>query len=401
MSSGTIFTRTRNGKTVWLVEITIGHHPDGRRKRIRRTAHSKAEAIRLRAELLGKAHTGELAPRSKEHLDSFALWWIRVAKAPHVRPATAGDYETRYRHSISPVFGHRRITDITARDVANWLHGMSEQGYSVTTINGARQILSMVLDGAIQFDHIRTNPVKSVPKHKPTYTAHTTVKGAWSREETVAALRASQGTDIELAVALAVVLGMRRSEILGLQWTDFDFEHGTLHIRRSRREARVFDANGTSHRQLDTYPTKNPSSARKLILGPAVTAAVLAHRARQDEAGHYSPQQWVMTSTTGTPLEPRRLNYLFDRFSRQNGIRKIRFHDLRHTSAQLALSGKARIEAVSQFLGHSNIHTTKSIYAPYVEALNQEYVDAIGQQLESVEPLSAFPPPPPGVRRGG
>lgn len=399
MSSGTIFTRTKNGKTVWLVEITIGHHPDGRRKRIRRTAYSKAEALRLRAELLGKAHTGELAPRSKQLLDSFALWWIRTAKAPHVRPATAGDYEARYRHSISPVFGHRRITDITSRDVANWLYNLSRQGYSVTTINGARQLLSMVFDGAIQFDHIRINPVKSVPKHKPTYTTHTTVKGAWSKEEAITALHAAKGTGVELPVALALVLGMRRSEILGLQWADFDFEHGTLHIRRSRREARVFNADGTSHRELDTYATKNPSSARKLILGPLVTAALHAHRARQDEQGHYSPTQWVMTSTTGTPLEPRRLNYLFDRFSRQNGIRKIRFHDLRHTSAQIALSGKARIEAVSQFLGHSNIHTTKSIYAPYVEALNQEYVDAIGQQLDVVEPLTVAPRP--GARGGG
>lgn len=398
MSSGTIFTRTRNGKTVWLVEITIGHHPDGRRKRIRRTAYSKAEALTLRAELLGKAHTGELAPRSREHLDSFALWWIRTAKAPHVRPATAGDYEARYRHSIAPVFGHRRITDITSRDVANWLYDMSQQGYSVATINGARQLLSMVLDGAIQFDHIRLNPVKNVPKHKPTYTAHTTVKGAWSREEAITALHAAKGTDVELPVALALVLGMRRSEILGLQWADFDFEHGTLHIRRSRREARVFDADGTSHRRLDTYATKNPSSARKLILGPLVTAALHAHRARQDEHGHYSPTQWVMTSTTGTPLEPRRLSHLFDQFSRHNGIRKIRFHDLRHTSAQIALSGKARIEAVSQFLGHSNIHTTKSIYAPYVEALNQEYVDAIGQQLDIMDPVPAAPP---GVRGGG
>ena len=57
------------------------------------------------------------------------------------------------------------------------------------------------------------------------------------------------------------------------------------------------------------------------------------------------------------------------------------------------------IEAVSQFLGHSNIHTSKSIYAPYVEALNQEYVDAIGQQLDVVEPLTVAPPAP--GRRGG
>jgi len=103
---GSIFQQTKNGKRVWQVEVTIGHKPNGKRIAHRRTAHSYAEARKIHAELVSKLHNGELAPQGKEILDSFALWWLRTAKAPNVRPSTAGDYEFRYRRYINNVFGH-------------------------------------------------------------------------------------------------------------------------------------------------------------------------------------------------------------------------------------------------------------------------------------------------------
>ena len=83
-SGGSVFPQMRNGKQVWMVEVVIGYNPDGSRRRTRRQVATKSEALKLRAELLGKAYNGELAPRSKEILDSFALWWLRTAKAPQV-----------------------------------------------------------------------------------------------------------------------------------------------------------------------------------------------------------------------------------------------------------------------------------------------------------------------------
>ena len=400
MSSGSIFRQQRAGKTVWIVEVVIGYKPDGTRIRTRRTCHSKSEANRTRADLLAKAHAGELAPISKETLDSFAIWWIRTVKAPQVRPATAGDYEARYRHAISPVFGHRKIVDITSRDVANWLHGLSEHGFAVATINGHRQVLQMLMRAATQYGHRRDNPVDAVPKHKPRYNQTTRVQPPWDQHEATRALHLAKGTPIELALTLGLVVGMRRSEILGLTWTDFDFEHATLHIRRVIREVRTLDTHGKARVTVEIYGPKNPTSSRKIHLGPLVTTALLNHRTAQAQRGHYRDDGWVFTTTTGTLMPPARLWLLYRQFLTTSGLRYIRFHDLRHSSANLALSGRARIEAVSQFLGHSNINTTKSIYAPYVEALNHEYIHAIEDQLGPFTPQQpATPtPPPPRVR---
>jgi len=163
----------------------------------------------------------------------------------------------------------------------------------------------------------------------------------------------------------------------------------------------VFDKDGKSSTKIDLYPPKNASSARLLILGPTVSAALLNHRAQQQEAGHYVDGGWVFTNTKGTPLDPSGLYQRYKKWLTYSGLRHIRFHDLRHSAASLAISGNARIEAVSQFLGHSNIHTTKSIYAPYVEALSVEYVSAVEEQIASPELASLTPHTPPPPRGGG
>jgi len=106
-NSGTIFTTTtRGGKTVYKVEVSVGKKADGTRRRVRRTAHSKSGAKRLLLELLAQAQQGALAEGPSERLDSFAAWWFHTIKAHQVRPATLGDYQDRYRRTVSPLLGN-------------------------------------------------------------------------------------------------------------------------------------------------------------------------------------------------------------------------------------------------------------------------------------------------------
>lgn len=394
-TNGSIFQQTRKGKKVWMVEVVVGHNPNGTRRRTRRQVATKSEALRLRAELLSKAYSGELAPKGKQALDTFALWWIRTVKAPQVRSATAGDYEARYRLHISPVFGERKIEDISSQDVANWLMTLRANGHSVTSVNGVRQVMSLILDGAVEHGHIDKNPVSAVRKHKQPFDQLGTVRRSWTAEEAQEALSLAKGTPVELALTLALVLGLRKAEVLGLKWSDFDFEHGTLSIARSKRETRQFADDGTSHIAVELYAPKNASSARTITMGPTVLASLMSHRGAQEGLGHYDAEGWVFTNSQGSALAPSGLSKRYTEFVRESGIRPIRFHDLRHSAATLALSGQARIESVSQFLGHSNIHTTKSIYAPFVEALNGEFVNAIEGQIGN---SLGYPPPANDVK---
>jgi integrase len=387
-TNGSVFPQMRNGKQVWMVEVVIGYNPDGSRRRTRRQAATKSEALRLRAELIAKAYKGELAPKGGESLDSFAIWWLRTIKSKQVRSATAGDYEARYRLHISPIFGKRKIADISSRDIANWIDDLSRSGHSDSSVNGVRQVLSMVMGGAVEHGHIEKNPVKAVRKIRTPYDHESITVRAWSEEECRLALKAVKGTNTELAVTLALLLGLRKSEVLGLKWSDFNFEEGSLKISRSKREVRQFDDNGHSHITVELYPPKNASSARKIGIPPSLATALLTHREAQQQNGHYDKEGWIFTNTAGGPLAPSGLSKRYAAFLKESGLRPIRFHDLRHSAANLALSGNARLESVSQVLGHSNVHTTKSIYAPFVEALNHDFVDAIESQIQTAEPLN-------------
>ena len=119
---GTVFPyQNRSGKTVWKVEVTVGHYPDGRRRRVRKTGETKTEALRLKNQLLHDAQTGELALAGNERFGEFATWWFETIKKDQVRPATYADYKERYLRWIAPVFGHRKLADISSRDIANWM----------------------------------------------------------------------------------------------------------------------------------------------------------------------------------------------------------------------------------------------------------------------------------------
>jgi integrase len=378
---GTVFPyQNRSGKTVWKVEVTVGHYPDGRRRRVRKTAETKTEALRLKHQLLHDAHTGALAAAGNERFGEFATWWLETVKKDQVRPATYADYKSRYMRWIGPVFGRRRLADITSRDIANWMADISKRGYASKTINGSRQILRMILQAAVDHDRLHKNPALAVPAKK-TQGTYKYVQPAWNKEEATAALRALQGTELELPIVLAMVLGLRRGETLGLKWSDFNFEDGTGAISRARREYRDISFDGKTRNLVETTEVKTSSSNRTLRMGALVQNAVMSHREILQEKGYYDVEGWVFATRSDNPISPTRLSKMFHEFQEQQGLRRIRFHDLRRTAAGLSLSAGTRLEAVSQVLGHSRIDITKAIYAPKVEALGDEYVLNIDSYL--------------------
>ena len=378
---GTVFPyQNRSGTTVWKVEVTVGHYPNGRRRRVRKTAETKTEALRLKNQLLHDAQTGELAIAGNERFGEFARWWLETIKKDQVRPATYADYKERYLRWIAPIFGHRRLADISSRDIANWMADLDRRGYAPKTINGSRQILRMTLQAAVDHDRLKKNPALAVPAKK-TVGANKYVQRPWNKQEATQALEALRGTDIELPIVLAMVLGLRRGETLGLKWTDLDFHAGTIAIQRARREYRDRSFDGRTRSLVETTDTKTSSSNRTLRMGALVQSAVMSHRELQERKGFYEEDGWVFATRTGNPISPTRLSKLFHDFQSANSLRRIRFHDLRHSAAGLSLSAGTRLEAVSQVLGHSRIDITKAIYAPQVEALGDEYALNIDSYL--------------------
>jgi integrase len=378
----------------WFVEITTGYDYRGKRKRVRRSASGKTEAIALHRKMIAELVGGSLGDPKTEAFQSYADWWLSNVKAIRVRSSTLSDYRYRLIRNIYPHFGHRRIGEITARDIEDWLAMLARRGMARASINGSKQVLGAVLDHAYRQGVISRNPSSLVTRLPQRADEVTQVKEPWSKDEAMRALQDSYGTRVDLFVHLGVIYGLRRGEILGLKWEDLDFANGVLHVRRTLKEERTLSADGSSLVSLTTSEPKTKSSRRRLHLAPAVMSSIQRHRDYvqnlRAKAGHrWVESGFVFQSPTGGPVHPSNMAQLFKSFLKNRGIRLIRVHDMRHTAAVLGLEAGVRLEAVSQGLGHSRIDITKSVYAPYVQPLMVEFTSGLSAYLGSGDSFNA------------
>jgi integrase len=379
--NGSIFKqKTKAGKTVWKVNISLGYDSKGRRKRTQRTAHSHSAAIQIQREMLALHLKGDLSTKSRETLEEYALWWLRTVKTGQVKQSTLADYEDRLRRTIFIHLGRKPIQDITARDVETWISNLKKAGLAMTSINGARQVLGAVMKHAARQGLIPKNPVELTDRLGNRESYNKIKHNPWTKDEAVAVLELCQNTDFDLFTHMALHLGLRRGEILGLEWEDFDFANTTLSIKRTLKELRTFDDTGKATSLLTTDSPKTRNSARKLQLPISVQLSVQRHlefsSTHSGTRGEHLSGP-VFKSECGSRVQPSNFGKRFQKFVGLHGVRRIRIHDMRHTAAVLGLEAGIRIEAISQALGHSRIDVTKSIYAPYVQVLVDEFTSEL------------------------
>jgi integrase len=369
---GSIFkTKDAGGRTKWKVEVTVGHHPDGSRKRTRRTAKSHAEALKIRRELVADRDEYQLNFENPT-LDTFALWWIRDVQALRVKPATAADYEHRYRKIISPTFGHMTLADIGPHEISMWVRNLRHD-YADASVNGALRVYKMVLGAAVDHNYLRSNAASRIPGISSRENL-ASANPPWDANEARTAVESAKGHPFGIPVLLALHYGLRKGEILGLKWGDIDFEEGLLHIRRARREYLAYNPDGsTRFEEAETEP-KTRASKRTLHIGDFMLEPLLTEASRVFGGPFTTDDAHVVSDpSTGTPMNTKRFTKSFADFLCANNLRKVRFHDLRHSAAQSALAAGVRIESVSQSLGHSRIDITKAVYAPSVQPLSNEF----------------------------
>jgi integrase len=183
------------------------------------------------------------------------------------------------------------------------------------------------------------------------------------------------------AVVLAATTGLRRGEVLGLRWADVDLDRGRAAIRQTLGAVRDPDADSGTHRP--TFGTPKTSRGERTVPLPAQTVAALrAHRKRQLQerlvvGPDYTDQGLVFAEPDGNPIHP-------DRFARQFRARlaaadvpAIRFHDLRHTWATLALQAGVHPKVVQEVLGHSSIAITLGTYSHVIPSMQEQAADTV------------------------
>ena len=176
---------------------------------------------------------------------------------------------------------------------------------------------------------------------------------------------AAKGTKLELAVILGAFYGLRRSEIVGLRWDAIDFERNLLTIKYTVTEA-VVDG---KYEVVEKARTKTKSSRRTLPLVLPFASLLQEMRKEQEKnrgacGKAYCTKylDFVYVNELGERIKPGYISSRFPVLLEENGLRRIRFHDLRHSCASLLYANGVSLKDIQEWLGHSNISTTANIY---------------------------------------
>lgn len=364
--------RKRGNK--WAVVLDLGRDPEtGKRKQKWLSGFdTKKDAQQHLTEALGQVDRGTFISPSARTLGGFLAEWLGTVK-PSLRPNSWDTYSRIVRLHIGPRIGHVKLANITPA-LLNTLYGELLQegdsrkrlggGLSPRTVQHVHIVLGRALKDAAKWGLIARNPARLASP--PRFQARD--MQVWAPEQVRAFLAASTDHPQHTAFLLAATTGMRRSEILGLRWQDVDLERGRLSVTQ------VVTASGG---RRDTSPPKSKSSRRQVALDPGTVAALRAHRLRWFSIS----SELLFTEEDGTPIAPYSLSDRFQAAAKAAGLPLIRFHDLRHTHATLALQAGVNPKVVQERLGHRSISITLDTYSHVTEGMQVEAAEKVGKLI--------------------
>ena len=292
----------------------------------------------------------------------FLLKWLRVAKST-VKLTTYASYEMMATRIIIPYFEtlNIKLKELTTEDIQEFYSAQLER-VSANTVIHYHAVIHRALKYAVKIKTIQSNPAVNVERPRK----EKFIGSFYDKKEINTLFDIIQGHPLEVAIKLAAFYGLRREEIIGLKWNAIDFENSTLTIQHTVTECNL---NG-KHIEVASDTAKTDSSLRTMPLVTNFRAMLLAKKEKQE---HYRKLcgrsyckkylDYIFVNEMGERWKPRYLSDGFKRILEQNGLRRIRFHDLRHTCASLLLANNVPMKKIQEWLGHSDFSTTANIYA--------------------------------------
>jgi integrase len=295
--------------------------------------------------------------------DMLFLDWIErwmEQKKNDVRSSTLESYRLTLNCHIIPYFESRNYTlrTLTAQNLQDYYNHKMDSGLSADTVKKHSAVINGALKEAYKKDLIAANPYDKVtlPRKKK----GSRFRGnAYSLEEVKRMITSIPEDDpLRPAVILGTFYGLRRSEVLGLRWKDINFINKTIFIQNTVTQV-------VSVHECEE--TKNECSTRTLAIIPGTEKYFRELMAMQKEwlydAGEpFSLENPICIWPDGSRLKPSYISNHFRLLLEKNNLRKIRFHDLRHTAGSLLLDSGVDIKTIQEFLGHSQASTTLNIY---------------------------------------
>lgn len=391
----------KRGTNSWRLVVEAGYDTKGKRLKRYKTIKIEDPALLkttkrlkdyLQDELVKfkiEVEAGEYIAPEKMTFEFFVKEWATKYASTHLAEKTLYTYQSNLKNRILPTFGHLRLDQIKPLHIVRFIDSLSKEGtlqgfrkgnLSTGTIEINHRILKNIFSRAVEWKLIKQNPVagikKPIVKHKEVI--------PYDETEVKELLLALQKEPIHwrVMITLALTTGLRRGELLGLEWKHIDLNTGIIDVVQSVS----MSSGGVAH--VKEPKTKN--SKRKVVLPASMLEEMREYYLDKMEERDKIGDRWqggkysfVFCHPDGKAFHQERPYLWFRNFIKKNNLRYIRFHDLRHTSATLLINQGVHAKIISERLGHGNINTTMNIYGHVLRSADQSAADKFETILTS------------------
>jgi integrase len=366
--TGTVYPRkNKDGKVIGYRGSYFA--PDGKRRYV--SAKKKGEAEKALRRAMADADRGLVFDAGSLTVGKYLKdKWLADIKDT-VRRKTFVQYESVVRCHLAPALGRLKLVSLTPAHVRALYREKLDSGLAPRTVQYIHTTLHKALKQAVMDGFIPRNVTEVV---KAPQALKKEIKPL-NPTQIKALLSAARGDRLETLYVFAIHTGLRRSEILGLKWTDVDLGAGVLSVQRS------LDTNGTFN------PPKRNNSRRTVKLTDRAVEALKAHRPRQNQERLRLGSLWedhdlVFPNRIGKPMNADNLYHReFKPLLKKAGLSGFTFHSLRHTCATLLCSKNVNPKIVQEMMGHANISQTMDTYSHVMPGMGDAAATALEEAL--------------------
>lgn len=367
--------QTKAGPRFYAI-VDIGPDPEtgDRRRRSQGSFRTKKEAQQELLSSLSRIEEGSPAEPSKQTLGEFLDDWL-LAVRPRLKASTWASYQLNIERHIKPRLGSVRVPKLTSVQLEAFYAELLESGrtdgkggLSPKTVNYIHTIIHGALESGVRKLGLSRNVAAFADAPKKSRR----IMKCWSAEELRSFLIGTRDDPLNACYLLAATTGMRRAELLGLHWESVDIDSMRVTIHRTLISVNY---------EMRFEEPKSPRSRRTIHIDPATSMSLRGHRANQLRKRVALGPDWkdtglVFTQEDGSAVHPQLLSDAFERHVKRLQLRQIRFHDLRHTYATLALDSGMKPWDVSDRLGHSSVAFTLDVYRHAIPSTQVEASNA-------------------------
>lgn len=378
--------------------------PGNTRRRVRVYGATRKDALAKLTEKIAASNRGLPVPSAQGSVAAYLTYWLENVAVHQLRENTHTRYAACVDRYLIPGVGKKKLAKLTAKDVRTWLNQLRatcqccsrgidarrdeprccaagqccHKVLSPLTLTYIHSVLKSALEHAVREEEIPRNVARNVRTGTPRPRRFEPI----TTDEARRFLTTAQDHRLHALFELALHTGLRKGELLGLRWEDLDLGSGTAAIRRTLQR--------TSAGGLTTLPTKTRASERRIALPARCIQSLKRHHEQQQREHEAADTAWqpnghIFTTTQGRPIDPTNLTRTFNTLLRTACLRRIRFHDLRHSTATLLLEQGVELVVIKELLGHAHIGVTATVYAHVRLRLQRDAIDILGTALGGPE----------------